>query len=223
MATHETASLTRAARIAKLSGIYLIVNEGHSDPLVLAQAALSAGIRVVQYRAKTGIVPENLRRLRRMTREAAALLILNDDWQASLDYDCDGVHLGPDDRGWSELRSIRGAVGSRLIGVSCGTAAESKNAAGLGADYVGVGSVFATASKDDAGEPIGIAGLMRVAAATSLPVAAIGGIDAERLRDVRASGVAMAAVISAVSGAGDPFAAALRLVRGWDEGGRAAP
>jgi thiamine-phosphate pyrophosphorylase len=212
VAAHETARVS--ARAARLHGIYAIVNEGARDPLVVARAALDAGVCVVQYRAKNGIVPERLHALRTLTQHHDALLIVNDDWRAALTYDCDGVHLGPDDGGFDVVPKVRAALGERLIGLSCGTVAEAASA--HLADYIGVGSVFATASKADAGAPIGIGGLERVARATTLPVAAIGGITAENLAGVRASGVAMAAVISAIDAAPDPAAAAAQLVALWN-------
>lgn len=216
MATDASATLTRAERGERLRGIYAIVNEGEGDAVTIARDVLRAGVRVVQYRAKAGIVAENLRALRDAARDADALLVVNDDWRAALEFDCDGVHLGPDDAGFIDIAPVRAALGDRLIGLSCGTVAEAQTAQRMGADYIGVGSVYATASKGDAGHPIGIEGLRRVAAAAALPVAAIGGIDEERLEAVRETGVAMAAVISAIVRADVPFEAAGRLVRRWN-------
>lgn len=206
----------RAQRAALLRGIYAIVNESVSpQPVAVTRAILDGGARIVQYRAKSGIVPEHARAMRALTRERHALFIINDDWRAVQSYDADGVHLGPDDARAEDLAAIRAALPDRLIGVSCGTPDEARAAAD--ADYIGVGSVYATASKADAGDPIGIAGLRAVAATTALPVAAIGGITLATLADVRASGVAMAAVISAISAAPDPRAATAELVRRWEE------
>jgi thiamine-phosphate diphosphorylase len=215
VATHETARVTRSNRAALLRGIYLIVNEGERDPLELVRAALDAGVAVVQYRAKRGIDAQRLRALRIATTERHALLIVNDDCEAAIAFDADGVHLGPDDAGFDRIAHVRATAGERLIGLSCGTASEVRAAGD--ADYIGVGAVYATASKDDAGAPIGIAGLLDVARATHLPVAAIGGIDEGNLPAVRDSGVAMAAVISAVAAAADPREAVRRLVRTWNE------
>ncbi len=208
MATDET------TRVSRLHGIYAILNE-NENLLALAHAVLDAGITIVQYRAKAGIVAAHLRALREMTSAAGALLIVNDDWRATAQFECDGVHLGPDDDGFIDVARVRAALGSRLIGLSCGTVAEAREANRLGADYIGVGSVYATGSKADAGEPIGIEGLRRVAATAQMPVAAIGGITAGNLLPVRETGVAMAAVISAISGAAEPAAAARDLVRQW--------
>lgn len=204
------------ALVTRLRGIYAIVNENERDALAIARAALEGGVRIIQYRAKRGIVAANARALRDLTREYGALFILNDDWRAVETYDADGVHVGPDDAQSHEMTHIRNALSGRILGVSCGTEDEARAAEASGADYIGVGSVYATGSKADAGDPIGIAGLTRVSRSTTLPVAAIGGIAIASLADVRATGVAMAAVISAISGAQDPRLAASMLVSTWN-------
>ncbi|HVS46573.1 MAG TPA: thiamine phosphate synthase [Verrucomicrobiae bacterium] len=204
----------RQALTSRLTGIYAIVNQSDAT-LEIARAALSAGVRILQYRAKSGIVAEDLRALRALTRERDAALVMNDDWHAALTFECDGVHLGPDDERFHDIATVRAALGPGLIGASCGTAQEARAAQAMGVDYVGVGAVFPTASKGDAGAPLGIGGLARVAAATTLPVAAIGGIDASNIARVRATGVAMAAVISAIADASDRQRAAAELVSLW--------
>jgi len=208
---------TRTERAARLHGIYAIVN-ADERALTLAQAALDAGVRVVQYRAKSGIDATQLQTLRARTRALGALLIVNDDWRAALAFDCDGVHLGPDDEGFAAVAPVRAVLGERLIGLSCGSVAEAERAGEEDADYLGVGSVYATGSKADAGEPIGIEGLRRVAAVSRYPVAAIGGIGAAQLGEVCRSGVAMAAVISALASASDARRAARALVEAWNAG-----
>jgi thiamine-phosphate pyrophosphorylase len=211
MATHAPARVTRAERVELLHGIYPILNEGVRT-LDLARAVLDAGVRIVQYRAKNGIRSECVRALRELTRERDALLILNDDWRAALAYDCDGVHLGPDDDGFAAVATVRNAMQECLIGLSCGTESEVRDAGDSDVDYLGIGPVFETASKSDAGPPLGIDGLRSLASQTLLPVAAIGGITVARLDEIRRSGVAMAAVISAVT-------ATERLVSRWGNAG----
>lgn len=198
----------------RLRGIYAIVNEA-PDALAVADAALRGGVRIVQYRAKRGVDPERAREMRRLTRDAGALFVINDDWKAAHEHDADGVHLGPEDASPAEIVAIRAVLGERLIGLSCGTPEEARAAHAAGADYAGAGAVYATQSKPDAGDPIGIAGLMRIAAASDLPVAAIGGISLARIAEVRSSGVAMAAVISAIGAAADAERAARELVQAW--------
>lgn len=210
--------MTRADRARLLHGIYAIVNESaQPDPIGLTHAILGGGVRIVQYRAKSGIVPEHARAMRELTRVHNALFIINDDWRAVHSYDADGVHLGPEDALPEDLAAIRAVLPDRLIGISCGTAQEAAAANASDVDYIGAGSVYATTSKADAGDPIGIAGLRSVAAASAVPVAAIGGITLAAVGEVRAGGAAMAAVISAISGATDPQAAAAALVRAWQD------
>jgi len=218
MATHSPARVTRAERAKLLHGIYVILDEG-TQTIALAHAVLHAGVRIVQYRAKNGIRSACARALRELTRERDSLLILNDDWRAALHYDCDGVHLGPDDDGFAAAASVRDAMQDRLIGLSCGTPAEIRDAGMSDVDYVGVGPVFETPSKSDAGGPLGVDGLHRLASASTHPVAAIGGISMASVRDIRRSGVAMAAVISAVTSAADPRMAAAALVSCWNADG----
>jgi thiamine-phosphate pyrophosphorylase len=195
--------------------MYAIVNE--SDAAVpLAHAALDAGMRIVQYRAKMGIVPRRLHHLRQLTRRHDALLVVNDDWRAAAEFDCDGVHLGPDDSGFADVAPIREAFPQMLIGVSCGTPEEVRCANAQAVDYLGVGSIFATGSKTDAGAPIGLSALRELSSLAFAPVAAIGGIDATTIDAVRTTGVAMAAVISAIASAADPARAARELVARWN-------
>ncbi|MHB8177655.1 MAG: thiamine phosphate synthase [Vulcanimicrobiaceae bacterium] len=206
----------RDVRLA-LRGIYAIVNEGAGDPVALADAVLRGGVRIVQYRSKRGVVADHVRALRLLTRQMHAVFIVNDDWHAALAFDADGVHLGPGDDGYAEPAAIRTHFGDRLIGLSCGTPDEAGTAVAAGVDYLGVGAVYATASKPDAGTPIGVEGLCRIVAhAGGLPTAAIGGITESVLPEVRRAGAAMAAVLSALGGAADPLQAAERLVRLWE-------
>jgi thiamine-phosphate pyrophosphorylase len=217
MATPAPARVTRAARADLLHGIYAILND-EMRTLDLARAVLDAGVRIVQYRAKNGIRSECARALRELTRERDALLILNDDWRAAIACDCDGVHLGPDDDGFAAA-AVRHAMQERLIGLSCGTAGEIRDAGGSDVDYLGIGPVFETGSKSDAGRPLGIDGLRSLVRQTLLPVAAIGGITIAHLAEIRHSGIAMAAVISAVASAAQPRAATERLVSRWSAAG----
>lgn len=198
--------------MALLTGIYVIVNDTERA-IEIGRAALDAGVRVIQYRAKNGVDARRLRALRSMT--ANAVLILDDDRHRAQQFGCDGVHLGPGDDGFEDPTVVRAVWPEAIIGISCANDVEAKAAERRGADYLGVGSVYRTLSKDDAGEPIGIDGLRHIAAATRLPVAAIGGITAANLAEVRQSGVAMAAVISAVSEARNPREAAAQLVAMW--------
>jgi len=215
VATDASTLATRLQRRALLHGIYVILNAS-PHALELASTVLDAGVRIVQYRAKSGIDATIVETLRRVTSEHGALLILNDDWRAARAFDCDGVHLGPQDDGFAQVATVREALPNNLIGLSCGTIEEVRAANAAGVDYLGVGSVYATASKSDAGAPLGTGVLRALVRASAVPVAAIGGITAASIPEIRHSGVAMAAVISAVSGAADPGHATRELVDAWN-------
>jgi thiamine-phosphate pyrophosphorylase len=204
-----------SAAAHRLRGIYAILGESGPNPVVLGRQLLEGGIRIVQYRAKDRLNAQHANALRALTYEYDALFILNDDWRAVDEFDADGVHLGPDDVPAADLPAVRERLKGRIVGLSCGNREEAFQAQRVGADYIGVGCVYPTRSKADAGEPIGIAGLHRVAAASSLPVAAIGGITMRNAPEVAAAGVAMAALLSEFAASADPAALARKLVTWW--------
>ena len=206
--------MNRAVARALLRGPYAIVNEAPGAERIV-EAALAAGIRIVQYRAKEGIDPERLRAFCERVQSQGALAIGNDDWRAAQAAGCDGVHLGPGDDGFEEPARVRALWPEAILGLSIGLPDEARAIDGA-VDYLGVGAVFATASKPDAGDPIGLEGLQAVARATTLPICAIGGITSERLASVRASGAMMAATISALAASADPLDAARRFVAAWE-------
>jgi thiamine-phosphate pyrophosphorylase len=193
-----------------LRGLYVLTDErmggGHE---AIARAALAGGARVLQLRDKSTPPNELLsiaRRLRVMTREANAVLLINDRPELAARCEADGVHLGPDDASPEDARRLLGP--QAIVGVSCGDAREAVAAWRAGASYVGAGSLYATATKGDAGEPIGLEGLRAIVRATPLPVAAIGGITLQRAPDVARAGAAMLCAISSIAGAGDEEAMA---------------
>ncbi len=197
-----------------LCGIYAIVDaDATADPLALLDDVLAGGVRLIQCRAKSGVAHELVRAMASRTRARGATLIVNDDLEASLD--ADGLHVGQEDLVRLDGRILPERLGGRILGISCGTPEEAREAESLGADYVGVGPYAATSSKLDAGPAIGAAGIRAVVAATKLPVAAIGGIGFDDLAAIVASGAAMAAIISAIGRGPDPRANARALVERW--------
>ncbi len=201
-------------RLFGLSGIYAIVDaQSTRDPLALARAALGGGIRILQYRAKRGVDLEVVRALHALTNAGGGTLIVNDDVEAAME--ADGVHLGQEDAALLDLAALRARLASRILGLSTGSPAEARAAAAAGADYVGIGPMYPTGTKLDAGPAIGAAGVRAVVQSVTIPVVAIGGITAQRLPEVRATGAAMAAVISALAQAPDPALAARALNDAW--------
>lgn len=200
---------------AHFRGLYALIEpSAHADPADYLDALLRGGVRLVQIRAKGGIATDLLRTLVARVRAAGGTAIVNDDVELALE--ADGVHLGQEDAAAHDLRAVRDRLGARALGLSCGTPAEARAVAPGLADYLGVGPIFATSSKADAGGPIGVNGVRVVVEATPLPVAAIGGIGLAALPWVRESGAAMAAVISALASAPDPEATARAFVAAWE-------
>jgi thiamine-phosphate pyrophosphorylase len=118
----------------------------------------------------------------------------------ALAVDADGVHLGQQDLPLAAARGLLGA--NKIIGISTHNEEQARAASEGGADYIGLGPIFPTATKD-AGPMVGVEGLRHISSAMSVPVIAIGGIGEEQARTVRAAGATGIAVISAVLGASD--------------------
>ena len=169
------------------------------ETLAVAEAALIGGATVIQLRDKTAstrtLVEEGLA-LRELTRKYGALLIVNDRLDIALAIDADGAHVGQDDMPAKIARQILGP--DRILGVSAGTIEEARAAIADGADYLGVGPIYATSSKADAGSPIGLTLLRALSQDYQTPLVAIGGIHASNAREVIQSGATGLAVISAV-------------------------
>ena len=180
----------------------------------VVRAALRGGAPAIQLRAKDATARETValaRLLRAETRAAGALLFVNDRVDVALAAGADGAHLGDDDLPLAAARAI--VPPGFLLGMSADAPEGALRAARCGADYVGAGPVYATASKADAGEAVGPERIAAVAAAAGVPVVGIGGIDASNAGEVVRAGAAGVAVISAVMRAADPEAATRELLR----------
>jgi thiamine-phosphate pyrophosphorylase len=168
----------------------------------LAEMVLRAGIRIIQFREKkmsTREMVETAKRLRKLTNEYDALLIVNDRIDVALACDADGVHLGQDDMPAEIAREIFDGI----IGISTKNVTQAANAEKY-ADYIGAGSVFPTKTKKDAGKAIGVSGLAEIVRAVSVPVVAIGAINRNNVLDVLKAGADGVAVISAIAAAPNP-------------------
>ncbi|MFO8055827.1 MAG: thiamine phosphate synthase [bacterium] len=202
------------------SGIYAIVNPGMRldvSAVELARRALSAGVRVIQLRAKNMAAGEMCELARKMTglcREHDGLFIVNDRLDVALAADAHGVHVGQDDLPLEAARRL--APEDFVIGVSTHSLEEARQAENAGADYIGFGAMYETLTKEDVTPPRGKEGLAEVVASVSVPVIAIGGIKAEHIKEIKEAGVAGAAVISALISRADPQAAARELVHEWE-------
>ncbi len=196
-------------------GVYLVTDERLSKGRATAEivrAAIRGGVDAVQLRGKDLPIREQLaigRALRTITREAGVLFIVNDRLDLALALDADGVHVGQDDLPADVVRRLVGP--EWIVGVSAATLAEARAARDDGADYIGVGPIWGTATKLDAGVAVGPGLIATLKAAVELPMVGIGGIGAGNAAQVIAAGGDGVAVVSAIMSADDPEAAARDL------------
>lgn len=182
-----------------------------------ARQLLAAGVTVIQYREKdrpARIMYEECLAIRALTREAGATLIVNDHIDLAMIVGADGVHIGQDDLPPGEVRRLVGP--DIIIGLSTHSPEQAREAEKLAGviDYIGVGPIFATATKKDASAPVGLAGIEYVAANIRLPFVPIGGIREDNIGAVRRSGADIVALVADLVGAADIAAkvASLRAV-----------
>lgn len=183
------------------------------DLLWVLEQALEGGVRAVQLREKDlggRALLELARKVKRLCDGYGAELFVNDRVDVALAADAAGVHLAADSMPAATARALLGA--DRKIGVSTHSPAEARAAARAGADFVVFGPVFATPSKTRFGDPQGPAALRAATDGARLPVFAIGGVTEGNLPEIKAAGTDRVALISAVSEAPDPKAAARSLL-----------
>jgi thiamine-phosphate pyrophosphorylase len=205
-----------------LRGVLGVVDEADGSAAgqeALARALLAGGAAALQLRMKqapAGAVLEAARRLRAIAAEAGAALFVNDRLDVALAAGADGVHLGQLDLSLADARAVVGARPEFWIGVSTHDAAQVRAAVAGGADYLGYGPVYATATKRDPDPVQGTAALAAaVALAAPVPVVAIGGIGPDDVEAVVATGAAAVCAIGAVNRAEDPAAVVRRMVRAF--------
>lgn len=195
--------------------VYLVSDPEATDDLIGAtQASLDGGATCVQLRAKHLDGYDFWRRavtLKTLCGQYGALFIINDRLDIALACGADGVHVGVSDL---PVDVVRGMVPANfIIGYSPQTDEHVMASARMGADYVGLGPVYATGSKADAGAPLGIAGLKLQLAISPVPAVGIGGITIANAPEVMATGADGVAVISAVLKAADPAEATRQLAQ----------
>jgi thiamine-phosphate pyrophosphorylase len=165
-----------------------------------ARAALDGGATVLQLRIKGAPTDEVVRLGQEFVLVAQSHkvpLVVNDDVEAAIELRADGVHLGQSDKG-----AERALEHGLLLGLSASTVGQAVAAERAGASYIGAGPVWATPSKPDAEPPIGLEALSEIAEAVSIPVVAIGGVNAFNAAACIAAGAAGVAVIRAARDAG---------------------
>jgi thiamine-phosphate pyrophosphorylase len=187
---------------------------GGRDPLDDVRAALSVGARVIQVRDKHATDRALLDLTRRVLALAApfgAWVLVDDRIDVAAAAGAHGAHLGADDLPVADARRLLGAVA--VLGATARTPDGARAAIAAGATYLGVGPAFATRTKDRLPAPLGPSGIAVVAAATSLPVIAIGGVRPVHVPDLLAAGAHGVAVVTAISEAADAASATLAFLR----------
>jgi len=195
-----------------IEGLYLITDHDQDGQLKRrVRAALKGGVRIVQYRDKSrpaGEQVDDARELRELCHQFDAIFLVNDDPELALACEADGVHIGQGDATIGEARKILGH--DRIVGMSTRTVEQAIKAEMQGADYVAVGSMFPTATKEDA-VVVGIETLSKVRRAVKIPLVAIGGIDSNGASEALDAGADSVAVISAIMGSPSPETAAREI------------
>ena len=212
-----------ALEIFLQADIYGITAEEHSlgrSNIEVVRDMIAAGIKVIQYREKDKPAREKYNQcvaIRKLTRQAKVVFIINDHVDLALAVGADGVHIGQDDLPPEKVRELVGD--DLLIGLSTHSPAQAGEAAAAMVDYIGVGPIFATKTKQDVCDPVGIEYLEYVATNIKLPFVAIGGIKEHNIAEVARGGASCIALVTEIVGARDIVAKvqALRAILGRKE------
>lgn len=194
-------------------GLYLVMTNPAAGYVRCCEAAVRAGVRIVQLRMKDApradIVPV-AHELCRVTASTKTLFIVNDDPSIADEVGADGVHVGQTDMPVAEVRRLYPSL--RIVGKSTHSLAQAVAAQDESPDYIGVGPVWATPTKKIPDPTLGVEEAAKMMRASRCPVVAIGGVtDAGRVAELAAAGFANFAVVRAVCGSADPYEAIVRL------------
>ena len=206
--------LLRQDKLSRLTGLYLVLDTqalGGRHEVEVAVQAIRGGAKVIQLRDKQyskAKLLEVAQKLKKVCTEKEVLFIINDYLDIALASGADGLHLGQKDLPLSEARRLLPM--DKLVGCSTTTLSQAVRAQSAGADYIAVGSIYPTLSKEDF-KLVGLDTLRRIRGKVSLPLVAIGGIDQTNVEEVMKAGANGVAVISAVLGAEDVEGAAREL------------
>jgi thiamine-phosphate pyrophosphorylase len=198
-------------------GLYLILTDPAAGYEACAQAAVDCNVRYLQLRMKNAprdSVLKTARAIRAITHGTATRFIVNDDLAVAIESDADGLHLGQGDMPIEEARRTWNSPGKR-IGLSTHSAEQARQAVDRSPDYIGVGPVFPTPTKANAGRALGPEEVGRIVQESPLTAVAIGGINAENLSSLLAAGIQNHCVVRAVNEAADPAAAIRYLQNIW--------
>ncbi len=206
----------RQDKIKKVTGLYVIIDTqvlGGRSYREAATQVIQAGVKVIQLRDK--VMEKKLllpiaQELQHFCRQHGVLFIMNDYLDIALAVGADGLHIGQDDLPVEEARRLLPL--DKILGVSAATAEQAQEAEFAGADYIGVGCIYPTSSKDNI-ELVGVERVRELRRATKLPLVAIGGINRSNAREVIEAGAGSVCVISAVLNAPDMRRAAEDIIK----------
>lgn len=196
--------------------LYAVTDRSWTGKQTLVQqveAALKAGVTMVQLREKNLCFQEFLEEaveMRALTRYYNVPLLINDNIEIAMACDADGVHVGQTDLAAGKARELIGL--DKILGVTAKTVEQARFAERDGADYLGVGAVFGSATKKDA-VPMTVEQLQKIAEAVSIPIVAIGGINGTNVMQLKGSGISGAAVVSGIFASEDVGAAVSDLLK----------
>jgi len=195
--------------------LYLVTDRGLSRGRRTAEIvrdAIKGGITCVQLREKNCSTREFIdeaRALKTLLRDTNIPLLINDRLDVALAVGADGVHLGQSDMPIADARRL--LPPGAIVGISAESLEEAVTAEKEGADYIGIGPVFATRTKTDTAPPMGPDGVKKIRAAVGIPIVGIGGIGPDNVKEVIAAGADGVSVVSAIVSARDPEDAARAL------------
>ena len=195
-------------------GFYLVMTNPVVGYAKCAEAAVKAGVKIVQLRMKhvsREDVLREAREVRRVTQGSDTLFIVNDDPVIAAEVGADGVHVGQDDLSPKDVRLRFPEL--KIVGLSTHNLNQVVAANDEPVDYIGVGPVYATPTKDIPDPTLGLGTMGAMIAASRHPAVAIGGIDLSRIPSVLAAGAKNFAVVRAVCQSSDPYAEICNIVK----------
>ncbi|WP_317318134.1 thiamine phosphate synthase [Longibaculum muris] len=201
-------------KIKKAMQLYLVTDRHWLKAHSLyedVEAAINGGVTCVQLREKhlnRQLFVQEAKELKELCNQNQIPLIINDDVEVMLEVDADGIHVGQSDMQAQDVRKLIGL--DKVLGVSVQTVEQAITAQNAGADYLGVGAVFPTGTKDDAIE-VDLITLQDICQHVDIPIVAIGGINQENLLQLKGSGIDGIAVVSAIMAAEDIIEATKQL------------
>lgn len=195
--------------------LYLVTDSSDNEEKFLKtiEEAILGGATVVQLREKTADTLDFYKlalKVKDITSKHDVPLIINDRLDIALAVDADGVHVGQSDMPCDVARRLIGK--NKILGVSANTIMEARKAQNDGADYIGTGAVFPTATKDDA-ESVSKGELVEIVKSVDIPVVAIGGISIDNAHELKGTGIAGLSVVSAIMSSDNPKKSSQELLR----------